>query len=358
MLAGRPQRMKQVNEALIREGLRLRGRATKADIAWDTGLSQTTVGQTLSQMEARREIRLAGFKDSSGGRKAAVYELDADAGRGYALAIELDRLDWAVCNALGTVIGEGTRVVRNDPVEDAIALLAAIRENGFGSPPQSGANGTGAYGRGQEALAVGVPGAVLDGAIITGNFRGKWGEADLVRHLETRTGLRPLVENDMNATALGFARAAETGDRKLHSLIYVHFNEGPCTGSGLIEAGRILRGASGFAGELGCMPVRPGVTLDQALAASPDQEAYAAAIAAALASVNCVMNPALIVVGGTDFRFDLSDALSIRFAAETDAAVRPDLVFVRDSRPHYLAGLCGLAAEALFPAFRLTETRS
>ncbi len=339
--------MKQVNDALIRECLRLRGRATKADIAWDSGLSQTTVGQTLTQMEERREIKQVGFSASSGGRKAAIYELDADAGRGYSLAIELDRIDWAVCNALGTILTEGTRVVRVDPVDDAIELLAALREDGFDKPHGDAA-----------ALAVGVPGAVLDGAIITGNFRGRWSQADVARHIEAATGLVPLVENDMNAIALGFAREAETGGRTLHSLIYIHFNEGPCTGSGLIAEGRILRGESGFAGELGCMPVRAGITLDQALAASPTEEEYTAAISAALTAVNCVMNPALIVIGGTDFRFDLSDVLSTRFATEVDGAVRPDLIFVRDSRPHYLYGLCGLAAESLFPAYRIIDTRS
>ena len=347
MLAGRPQRMKQVNEALIRECLRLRGRATKADIARDSGLSQTTVGQTLTQMETRHQIRQAGFRDSSGGRKAAIYELDADAGRGYSLAIELDHIDWAVCNALGTVINEGRRVVRGDPVDDAIALLSTLKEDAFDKPHAT-----------QSALAVGVPGVVLDGSIITGNFRGRWSEADVARHIREATGMVPIVENDMNAIALGFAREAETGGRTLHSLIYIHFNEGPCTGSGLIAEGRILRGEAGFAGELGCMPVRSGTTLDQALAASPSDEEYTASISAALAAVNCVMNPALIVIGGTDFRFDLSDALSIRFASDVDAAVRPDLIFVRDSRPHYLYGLCGLAAEDLFPAYRLINTRS
>lgn len=352
MLAGRPQRMKQVNEALIRETLRSRGRATKADIAWDSGLSQTTVSQALTQMEARRQIRQTGFQASSGGRKAAVYELDADAGRAYALAVEIDRIDWAVGNALGTIIAEGSRLVRTDPVEDAIALVAALRKDGFGRPQGRGSNEDSA------ALAVGVPGAVVDGSIITGNLRSKWAEGNIARHIEKATGLSVHMENDMNATALGYAASAETGGRKLHSLVYIHFNEGPCTGSGLISEGRILRGAANFAGELGYLPVSPGKNLDQALKEAASDEEYTACISSALAAVNCVMNPALIAVGGTAFRFDLSDALSIRFAQEVDAAVRPDLIFVRDSLPHYLFGLCGLASASLFPVFRLIDTRS
>jgi predicted NBD/HSP70 family sugar kinase len=349
MLTGRPQRMKQVNEALIREALRLRGRATKADIARDSGLSQTTVTQALSQMEALGQIRQVGFRDSSGGRKAAVYELDANAGRGYALAIELDHIDWAVCNALGTVISEGSRLVREDPVQDAISLLAKLRDSGFERPQGSDQ---------RVALAIGVPGAVVEGSIITGSFKPKWGETDVVRYIAGATGLPTLVENDMNAIALGYAGEAETGGRKLHSLIYIHINEGPCTGSGLVYEGRILKGAANFAGELGYMPVPGGTSLDQALRSAASNEEYVAAISAALAAVTCVMNPALIVIGGTFFRFDLSDALTTRFATEVDAAVRPDLSFVRDSRPYYLSGLCGLAAESLFPAYRLINTRS
>jgi predicted NBD/HSP70 family sugar kinase len=344
--------MKQVNEALIREVLRLRGRATKADIVADSGLSQTTVGQTLGRMEARFQIRQIGFHDSSGGRKAAVYELDADAGRGYAIAIERDRIDWAVCNALGTIITDGSRIVRNDPVDDAVALVDVLRKHELDQPNGRGPRTDAA------ALAVGVPGAVVDGSVITGAFRARWGETSVERHIADATGLPVFVENDMNAIALGYAAEAETGGRKLHSLVYIHFNGADCTGSGIVVEDRILRGAANFAGELGYLPVRPGMLLDQALAASRSDEEYADCILSALAAVTCVINPALIVIGGTGFRFDLQDLLTIRFAATVDAEVRPDLVFVRDSRRHYLAGLCGLASESLFPAYRLISKRS
>jgi len=345
MYAAKPRLMKQVNEALVREALAGRGRAAKTDLAADTGLSLTTVGQILSAMEKMGEIRLTEYNESSGGRKAAVYRLDPEACVVYAVAVEAGHLDWAVANALGTVTADGTRLVRRDPIKEAVALVEAMRKDAL--VPRSE----------RAALAIGIPGAVQDGRVLTGFLRDRWRDRDIAAHFRERTGLPVVAENDVNAAALGFVRRAEAEGRAVHSIVYINTN-GTCTGSGIVCGGQVLRGASHFAGELGFLPLRPNSLFDETLAQASSAAEYAAVYATALAAVNCVINPALFVVGGTSFRFDLSDAVAADFAARTDAEVRPALVFEKETRPNYLYGLCGLAVEELFPAYRLIDKRN
>lgn len=346
MRAIQPRLMKRANEALVREALSVRGRASKAELARDTGLSLTTVGQVLAAMEADGELRLRGFNESSGGRKAAAYELNPDACVVYAVAVERDRLDWAIANALGTVVADGTRIVRRDPVEDAVNLVLTLKEDPIGGRRPS-----------RGALALGLPGAVQGGRVLTGFLEERWRDADIELFFMERTGLPVVAENDMNAAALGFARRSESEGRPVHSIVYL-FTTGDCTGSGIVCGGQVLRGAFNFAGELGLMPVRPGATFEEALAEAAGPAEYAAVYAGALAALNCVINPALVVVGGPSFRYDLSDAVAAEFAIRVDAAVRPALVFERETRPHYLYGLCGLGTEELFPSFRIIDKRS
>lgn len=347
MRAIQPHLMKRVNDALVRESLGVRGRASKADLARDTGLSLTTVGQVLSDMERSGELRSDGFCESSGGRKAALYSLNPEACVAYVVAIEHDHLDWAIANALGTIVSDGTRLVRRDPIEETVALVASLRQDPIAGPPRPQ----------REALAVGIPGAVQDGKILTGFLEPRWRSADVVEFFEGRTGLSVVAENDLNAAALGFVRRSESEGRPVHSIVYINTN-GACTGSGIVCGGMVLRGAFNFAGELGFLPSGRSCSFDAALATADSASQYAAVYADALAAVNCAVNPSLFVVGGTSFRYDLCDAVATEFAIRIDAAVRPALVFEREIRPHYLYGLCGLAVESIFPAYRLVEKRS
>ena len=340
MYTGKPERMKQVNEALVREALCARGRATKAELGADTGLSVPTVSQAVAAMERLGEIRAAGLKESSGGRKATEYELDAGAGTIYAIAIERDRLDWAIANALGTVVSQGGRLVRSDPVREALELVEALKRDVVYRPA------------GRVVLAVGVPGVVQDGRVLTGDFQDAWGDADIGAYFQEGSGLTVVVENDINASALGYDRRLVANGQKAHSLVYVFFN-GRCTGSGIICDGQVVRGAANFAGELDFLPIPGGWTLREALAHASNDGERVVAIAAALAAVNCVVNPGLFVVGGNGFRFDLSDRIEAEFKVKVAASVRPRLVFEQDTMSHYLYGLCGLALERMFPTFKL-----
>lgn len=349
MYAGKPQHIKLINEVLIREGLLARGVATTAELVADTGLSQTTVGQIVDEMRRRGMIREAEKRASSGGRRASAWVLDPEAWSSLCLSIEPESLAWGVANALGTVVQQGERIVRKDPLAEALDLARELKdalcEADEGREDRAS----------RAALALGVPAAVRGGRVLTGDFLEAWSGLDLEELFARKAGLPVVVENDLNAIALGYLRSARASGYRPHSLVYLHFNSGSCIGSGLVLEGKVFRGAANYAGELGYLPMGGGRILDELMLAADADGPFVEAIVSTLRIVNCVVNPALLVVGGRGFRFDLGDDISRSFRAAVPEGVRPSLVFVPDSRPYYLGGLAELAAERLFPSLRLVE---
>ncbi len=310
-----------------------------AELSAETGLSQTTVGQLIDRMRRSGLVRDAGRLSSSGGRPAASWSLKDSAWTSLALAVEGEVLSWALFDAFGTKAEEGRAPVRSDPLAEALALSAQL---GKAAKARSGK---------LCALAVGVPAAVKDGRVLTGDFLEAWADKDLEGLFGESSGLEAIVENDLNAIALGYLRYARSRGGGIESLAYIHFNELSCIGSGLVLDGRVFRGASNFAGEVGFLPMGDGRFLEDIMySAHTRAEDYVEAVVIALRTINCVVNPALIVLGGRGFRFDLEDAISSRFRSLVDARVRPSLSFSRDSDSYYMDGLGSLAAELVLPA--------
>src|SRR5213594_3414004 len=150
-----------------------------------------------------------------------------------------------VVTADGDVIGWQSAPTHGaaDPLATMTALITGVRK---------------AVGRRADtigAAGVGVPGPV-DAA------RGRIGEPvthvpelagrDLASELGSRFGLPAFVDNDVNALALGeWMFGAGRGYRSL-----VVLAAGTGFGAGIVLDGRLVRGASGFGGELGHAPVR------------------------------------------------------------------------------------------------------
>jgi glucokinase len=119
-------------------------------------------------------------------------------------------------------------------LEQAAAAIGKLRESARGECRGAG---------------IGVPGIVSasDGLVrYPPNFAG-WGDVDVTGYLSKSTGMRIVTENDANCAALAEARF---GAGVVHAdFIFVIWGTG--VGGGIITGGRIFRGPSGGAGEIG-----------------------------------------------------------------------------------------------------------
>ena len=106
-----------------------------------------------------------------------------------------------------------------------------------------------------ESVGVGIPGAVVDGVVSYALNLGI-DKVDLAGELEGVWGKRPVVDNDVNAAALGAWALRKGGS----SLAYLNLGTG--LASGIILDGKLWRGARGAAGEIGHISIDPAGPVD------------------------------------------------------------------------------------------------
>ncbi|WP_159794530.1 ROK family protein [Puerhibacterium puerhi] len=135
-------------------------------------------------------------------------------------------------------------------VRDIVAAAAAVAP-GVAREDAQGASDA-LSSRGVVAVGLGVPGLVDRR---TGRVRAAVNlgldDVALGPLVARGVGVPVVVENDVNAAALGAARVVGETD----SLALL--NVGTGIAAGLVHEGRVVRGANGFAGELGHLPAHP-----------------------------------------------------------------------------------------------------
>lgn len=106
---------------------------------------------------------------------------------------------------------------------------------------------------GFDRIGIAVPGLVdrESGRVAFSANIPKHSEVDLVSKIKEATGMDVIIENDANAAAFGeYCCGAGRGSK---NLFYATLGEG--VGGSFILDGEIWRGASGFAGEFGYVPI-------------------------------------------------------------------------------------------------------
>ena len=90
--------------------------------------------------------------------------------------------------------------------------------------------------------------------VVQSTHVGGWSDFDLPEYVAELTGVRPVMDNDANAGALG--EAVYGAGQGYRPLFYLTLSTG--IGGGIItEDGTIYRGADSYAGEIGHLTIRP-----------------------------------------------------------------------------------------------------
>lgn len=146
-------------------------------------------------------------------------------------------------------LAELPSMVREGPARAVQALLDSVGHAlGLAGVPRSAVR----------AVGLDTPGpASADGVLSSRgatNFAGReWWGFDIRGALEERLGLPVVYHNDGNAAALYAHYTHHREDPGRHSSVAAIVGTG--LGGGLVEAGRVIRGTAGMAGELGHVPI-------------------------------------------------------------------------------------------------------
>lgn len=247
---GVPSLLRVLNDRSALELLLTVGPITRAELGRRTGLSRVTASQSLGRLQSRGLVEVIGRRSAGRGPNAELYAIPSDVG--YAVGVDLRPQTVAV--AVAGVTGE-TRVRRSGPVGGGGPGLAEAAADMV----RDALADAGADVEDLLAVVVGTPG-VIDPR--TDEVAFGYDLADAAPHLRASLqdllDLRVWLDNDVNCAAVAEQRlGAASGDP---DFVLAWFGTG--VGLAVVVDGRVHRGATGAAGEIGYLPV-PGVTLPE-----------------------------------------------------------------------------------------------
>ncbi len=241
--------VRATNLAVVLSHLRVYAPCSRADIAARTGLNKATVSSLVTDLIERRLVREIGMTENRIGRPATMLVLDGSPYAAVGLEVNTDYLTAVALDLAGEQLLSWRRSFggASSSPGQAIASLAALAKRAVAKMAREERRVLG--------LTVGVPGLVdPDGVVDLAPTLG-WREVDLRKSLLSalnEPAFPLLVENDANLAVLAEQRFG--GQDSAH-LVYLAGGAG--IGAGIICDGRLLRGARGFAGEFGHLPLDP-----------------------------------------------------------------------------------------------------
>ena len=341
-VTGKPELMKRMNTTLLYRTLIRLGSATRAEVANETNLSATTIRNLFEELEAGGEIVAGALDRSSGGRRAQRYALNPARNLTLALYCAGGRIDYRITGLTGDVAADSFAPIEDgDTVEAVLRLIADCRSRWD-----------------VRAVGLGVSGIVENGRAYIGSELDTLVPNDLGARVRSAFPFPLVLENDLNATALGYMnryhREHPSCSPAGFNMAYIHFDR-ESAGAGVIANGQVVHGAKQFAGELGFLPMGHKQTLNDLLPSVSSREDCLDIVSRVVSIVNCVTNPELVVVGGSLF-----DAAWLQYALDRlnaqpglSSPLRPLLVYRGDNREDYLDGLTYLTQQDLVPRLPL-----
>ncbi|MET9500794.1 ROK family transcriptional regulator [Streptomyces sp. NPDC006622] len=248
---GTPRVLRAMNDRAALDLLLAHGPLSRTRIGKLTGLSKPTASQLLSRLEAAGLVLATGTTEGRPGPNAQLYEVNPAAGHAAGLDVTPERVLAAVADITGRTIGayevptpgrKGAGTVVRQVTE---ALDGAVKAAGLARDDV-------------RRLVVATPGAFdpTTGRLRYASHLPGWHSPALLDDLAAVLPMPVEYENDVNLVAVAEQRL---GAARGHEDFVLLWNEGGL-GAALVLGGRLHRGWTGGAGEVGFLPV-PGAPL-------------------------------------------------------------------------------------------------
>ena len=249
-----PASMRRGNLGLILRHLRDKGGRSRARLAAETGLSKATMSTLIADL-VERGLVVEGQPDRAGavGRPGLTVSLDGRRVCGLGVEINVDYLSLVAVDLSGAAIRDSTRPIdaAHLPVDEVITRVADLLAEALASLRSAAIKCV--------AITVAAPGFTdSDTGVVRLAPNLGWREVALVDELRRLLGPEAPSITAQNDAKLGaVAEHARLTGSGIDDLLYISGDVG--VGGGIISAGSILRGAQGFAGEIGHMPLDPAL---------------------------------------------------------------------------------------------------
>ncbi|MFE6825927.1 ROK family transcriptional regulator [Streptomyces sp. NPDC057690] len=248
---GTPRVLRAMNDRAALDLLLAHGPLSRTRIGKLTGLSKPTASQLLARLEAAGLVLATGTTEGRPGPNAQLYEVNPAAAYAAGLDVTPERVLAAVADATGRTVGTSEVPTPGRKTADAVvrqvtdALDGAVKAAGLTRDEV-------------RRLVVATPGAFdpTTGRLRYASHLPGWHSPALLDDLAAALPMPVEYENDVNLAAVAEQRL---GAARGHEDFVLLWNEGGL-GAALVLGGRLHRGWTGGAGEVGFLPV-PGAPL-------------------------------------------------------------------------------------------------
>lgn len=252
MLLGADQSIaRKYNRAQILNRLRVQGAASRADLARQTGLTRSTISRIIDDLMEEKLVHEISENQNSFGRPGTLLALNPSGGSAIGMEIGVHFISIMLTDFASSPLWND-RIEINDSIDSDIYIskAEALITKAISISEQ-------------KKLSVKGIGVAIWGMV---NYQThsihfapnlSWRDISLESRWGKLFNVPVIIENDANAAALGeyyFGNGQGIDD-----FIYLSMDIG--VGSGIMSKGRLFRGVSGYAGEIGHVTINQKGTL-------------------------------------------------------------------------------------------------
>lgn len=231
--------VKKINKAIVLDAIKTHNPLSRAHLSEMTGLNKGTISALVNELIEERLVHEIGLGRSSGGRKPMMLLFNKTAGYAIGADIGVRHIAAVLTDLDGGIAAERhAELERIEPEYVLSRLIDTIRSLCEAAPESP----YGIIGAG-----IGVAGIVDGNGTVLFAPNLEWEHIELQRLLTERFDFPVRIDNEANAGALG---ELHYGAGKMASDI-VYLSVGTGIGAGIVIGRQLIRGFSGYAGEIG-----------------------------------------------------------------------------------------------------------
>ena len=223
--------------------IRIYGEFTKADFVTYTDYSRTKITSCIDSLLNKKIIIANKATEYSGGRRSKTFGLNGKLGLLAGIDIGATSIDLGIADFSGKLLARYAEPasIKDGPIKilgRVCSLLEKMLKENNWEPEQ------------MNGMGVGVPGPVdfSAGIVVSPPIMPGWDRYPIIQTMQQWfPSANVVVDNDVNVMALG--EINQGAGKRVNNLIFVKIGTG--IGAGIICDGKIYRGASGCAGDIG-----------------------------------------------------------------------------------------------------------
>jgi predicted NBD/HSP70 family sugar kinase len=257
--AGSPRLLREINDRAAIDALLRDGPLTRSELEYAIGLSKPATAQLLARLEEEGVVVREGLRGGGRGPRAQLWAVKGAVAHVAAIDLTPRGVDVVIADISGEILAEHRQAVPSRGTADEVT-------RGFRDAVAAACEQAGLTLNDLRHVVVGTPGAVnpRTGHLWFAPHLPGWEGFDMPGRLGAELEVPVTIENDVNLVALEEMIAGQAFD--VRSFVMVWLDQG--IGGAIVIDRRLLRGATGGAGEIDWMHVPDRASADTGIPAS------------------------------------------------------------------------------------------